>query len=1589
MANISRIKLDETTYELKDAQAARASDLDAKQDALTAGDGIAIDSNNIIRTTGIPFGVVDSTSTSTAYTVTVPGIYKLEEGVCCLVKNGKVTSESGFTLNVNGLGAKPSYSNMATGNTHTPTAPTRDTTIFNINYTMLFIYTTSLPDVPNGAWICYRGYDANTNTIGYQVRSNSHSLPASQKFYRYRLLFTSADGTHYVPANTSSSTNATASRTVNQTPIDPFGHIVYYGTTAAVEANARPAASSLWVIYTLSLGYSFNRTGAALNLTSWKPVYIKCAPQSNGSAIIDADTPYVQALPTTNDGKIYIFLGVAYNATSIELLNSHPVYYHDGTGIRVWTGKKIATKVSELTNDSGFITSSSLNGYATESYVDNKVPFIANVTISTNPSTGTVTASSITTHAQIKEAVAAGRSVYVKTSIGTVLHLMHINNDEAHFSIVGESSGWKMQQISCTSSNVWSVVNSGLAAVATSGSYNDLTDQPNIPSIAGLATETYVNTAVSNLVDSAPQTLDTLNELAAALGDDPNFATTVATQIGNKQDKPIDFNTWYTDTFGSDGLPTTEATARTLSSSESSALNALTNDDSWEVSNIPAVLKIVDPSFYTSWSWTYRGTGSNSKYCYIIDILRARSGDKYWRRDITIELATTSSLAAVATSGSYNDLTTKPTIPTAATTAPLMDGTAAVGSSSKYAKEDHVHPSDTSKQDKPIGFLGWSETYFNDWQDFPKDEANARELTSSEAAAIQDIHENAWNKEWCFEYGMHPMTYSWNGEDANIWTVLSASGDTVGVMSWVLHYNSNNEYWFTEHQSAIATTDIFATVATSGSYNDLTDKPTIPAAVTVDSSLTGSSQTNPVQGGAIYSALQGKEDRQIEIINWYYDGGTPVWTDSNGNSMTITQVNTLLRNANKNVIIKATIDVDSDSDGTRLYHRASPVDEEYIEFNALEYNKIYWLNFDADLSDYTYLLLDEFGGNELSNYVPTTRKINNKPLSTDITLTASDVGADVFVVTITSTVNNGTTTYSADKTNAEIYDAWQAGRNVVAVSNSAVYQLSAITSYSAAFFFHSPADWDTFYLLNITTENNTQSVSSEQVIFQDALVSGTNIKTINNQSLLGSGNISIANGNDGVGIASVVQTTTSTESGGNNVITVTKTDNSTSTFVVKNGVNGTNGVSLGDVALTQTTGSDTSAVMSQAAVTESLEEYSQKTNFRQVIDPSQAIYTKSTTESIKACTSLETYPFDEILKVDVVFRLTSGGFPNYFSLGNMCSIYLDSNNYIQWRIDAYNCYAEIKTDGTFQLQYTSKIDSGTPRLNSTTRFAFAAVIDLLQKKMSVYGVDSGSMVTIYSVDISSYDLSAFVGQQVKLRTTLYSYNKEYYNIYIRINKMLDLESDLTRTILASGYNAFPSYAKASNFSYGSYINGLTLGGTVTQTITSTHKKVSATNVSNTYFAIAPKTSKNFASSNLYWSVNIKLLSGSISIAKSAANAVNAVYIYDSSGSRVTTIEQDETYLLLVGALVANTNYSFLYGLYVTGTFELEVWNPNLFNAQTQNLCSETWDGNCFTGIIPFSGNPMFSTATAVGSIKVVNGNLQMWNGVVWKQINNS
>ena len=76
-----------------------------------------------------------------------------------------------------------------------------------------------------------------------------------------------------------------------------------------------------------------------------------------------------------------------------------------------------------------------------------------------------------------------------------------------------------------------------LTGLATENYVDTAIGNIDIPEVdlTGLATENYVDTAIGNLIDTAPTTLNTLNELAAALNDDANFASTVATAISGRE----------------------------------------------------------------------------------------------------------------------------------------------------------------------------------------------------------------------------------------------------------------------------------------------------------------------------------------------------------------------------------------------------------------------------------------------------------------------------------------------------------------------------------------------------------------------------------------------------------------------------------------------------------------------------------------------------------------------------------------------------------------------------------------------------------------------------------------------------------------------------------------------------------------------------------------------------------------------------------------------------------------------------------------------------------------------------------------------
>lgn len=362
IAGISSVTpLDENTYEIKDKVARQA----------------------------IPFGTTDFSSTSTAYTATVEGITELRSGVACYIMNTKITSATGFTININGLGAKPVYMPTA--------AATRATSQFAVNYVWLLVYNENR--VAGGCWdLCYL-FNTNDNTVGYYIRNYTGSLKTIAAIYRYMLVL-SIDESTVVPVN-STSNNTGTTKVLTTESFDPFGPIYYYSTTTTINANAAFGAASRWTQYTLDLRYSFN-TGSTL--TTNKVVYIVADPQSDGKAKL-ASSPISQDLPSTEDGKIYIRLGIAYSEYQIQMENSHPVYFFKDGAIRLWTNASATFPVvtssdngKVLKVDSGawtvdydglFIASYGSTSFADirTAYLNNKIVY-CKASTNSNPATG-------------------------------------------------------------------------------------------------------------------------------------------------------------------------------------------------------------------------------------------------------------------------------------------------------------------------------------------------------------------------------------------------------------------------------------------------------------------------------------------------------------------------------------------------------------------------------------------------------------------------------------------------------------------------------------------------------------------------------------------------------------------------------------------------------------------------------------------------------------------------------------------------------------------------------------------------------------------------------------------------------------------------------------------------------------------------------------------------------------------------------------------------------------------------------------------------------------------------------------------------
>lgn len=351
----------------------------------------------------------------------------------------------------------------------------------------------------------------------------------------------------------------------------------------------------------------------------------------------------------------------------------------------------VPTNVSAFTNDAGYLTEhQSLDGYATEDWVEAK--------------------GYLTEHQELK-------TINGNSLVGT-----------GDITISGGASDWSEIQNK-----------PDFADVATSGSYNDLTDTPTIPTVptnvSAFTNDAGYLTEHQSLEGYATeQWVEGKGYITTYTETDPVFTNSPAYNITSQNitdwNNKSDFSGSYNDLTNKPTIPT--------------ATSDLTNDSNYVAST---------------------------------------------------------DLATVATSGSYNDLTDKPTIPTVPTNVSAFTNDAGYltehQSLEGYATETWVEGK---------GYSTFSGSY-NDLTDTPTiPTVNNNTITLTQGGVTKGTFTLNQNADATIDFDE-------GGSTDNNWFGTQAEYDALGT------YDENTIYHI---ESTLAT------VATTGSYNDLTDKPTIP-----------------------------------------------------------------------------------------------------------------------------------------------------------------------------------------------------------------------------------------------------------------------------------------------------------------------------------------------------------------------------------------------------------------------------------------------------------------------------------------------------------------------------------------------------------------------------------------------------------------------------------------------------------------------------------------------------------------------------------------------------------------------------------------
>ena len=379
-------------------------------------------------------------------------------------------------------------------------------------------------------------------------------------------------------------------------------------------------------------------------------------------------------------------------------------------------------------------------------------------------------------------------------------------------------------------------------------------------------------------------------------------------------------------------------------------------------------------------------------------------------------------------------------------------------------------------------------------------------------------------------------------------------------------------------------------------------------------------------------------------------------------------------------------------------------------------------------------------------------------------------------------------------------------------------------------------------------------------------------------------------------------------------------------------------------------------------------------------------------------TSDEWFNFENLPIINLVCKFIQSG--NIFAYGgDLLALRCDLNNYLTFAlVNGYDLRLQLVVNGvvTHEQKFGQPDDIWIALITSVN---WLLTFDYVRKRFVVItkGVTASNNTFVF--DLSEWELEQL--GEFKVTTEV---GKVYAPIlaskFFVFNNYVDSDVFLNTPPTADNYQPFGVSQLGTICDYNNL--KLKVDGTIVETISPTHVVSSYSRDAEGYFAMGCYANENFKE-GAFFAVRVRFREIDAETTIVAAAGSLGFFVLDDdlnfiarSGSKFYP-EANKWYTIVNRTVKNGAQYSALYAFYLKGSGVVEV--QALYQAYERRaaICSLNWDGEYFTGYIPFKGdNIEFEKIDAhlypnppLYTLKEENGKISMWNGSAWKQISNA